>query len=202
MSIRELPSHLPLRKSSNTTPQVTSVGATQIKLGASTADPEEAVDPNNIYAFSSGGGFSNVFAQPDYQASAVNGFLNGGVLPPSYTYNATGRAFPDVSANGWNISTYTDGEFLLNAGTSASAPIFAAIINRINEERIAAGKGPVGFLNPTMYANPDAFNDIVEGYNLGCNAAVGFNATPGWDPVTGLGTPNYPKLLDVFMALP
>lgn len=100
------------------------------------------------------------------------------------------------------LSTYVDGEFFLNAGTSASAPIFSSIINRINEERIAAGKGPVGFLNPTMYANPDAFNDITTGYNLGCNAAVGFNATPGWDPVTGLGTPNYPKLLDVFMALP
>lgn len=83
--------------------QVTSVGATQIKLGNTVDDPEEAVDPDNIYAFSSGGGFSNVFPIPDYQAEAVSTFLNGGVLPPAYTYNASGRAFPDVSANGWNI---------------------------------------------------------------------------------------------------
>ena len=72
----------------------------------------------------------------------------------------------------------------------------------VNEQRIAAGKGPVGFLNPTLYANPDIFNDITEGYNLGCNAAVGFNATTGWDPVTGLGTPNFDKLVSLFLGLP
>ena len=45
-------------------------------------------------------------------------------------------------------------------GTSASAPIFASVINLINERRIAAGKGPVGFLNPVLYRHPEAFTDV------------------------------------------
>ena len=58
---------------------------------------------------------------------------------------------------------HNGGNFTLSGGTSASTPIFAAVINRINEERINAGKGPIGFLNPSMYANPAMFNDIVNG---------------------------------------
>ena len=165
-------------------------------------DPEEAVEPFNQFFFSSGGGFSNVFARPSYQASAVSAFLQTGNLPPAQNFNSTGRAFPDVAANGWNITVFVGGREGLEAGTSASAPIFASIVNRLNGERISAGKKPVGFLNPTFYKNPGAFNDITTGFNLGCNLKPAFNATAGWDPVTGLGTPNYAKLLAVFMALP
>lgn len=86
-------------------------------------------------------------------------------------------------------------------GTSASSPVFAAIITRINEERIAVGKGPVGFVNPTLYAHPEMFHDITTGTNPGCNTN-GFSAAKGWDPLTGLGTPVYPAMLKVFMALP
>ena len=94
-------------------------------------------------------------------------------------------------------------------------------INRINEERIAAGKSVLGFLNPAMYANPGMFNDITNGTNPDCKSTlglhnlilvvkadgylgntVGFSAVEGWDPVTGLGTPNYPKMLKYFMSLP
>jgi tripeptidyl-peptidase I len=56
----------------------------------------------------------------------------------------------------------------------------------INEKRIAAGKGPVGFINPVLYENPGALNDITTGKNPGCGTN-GFSAVPGWDPVTGLG---------------
>jgi hypothetical protein len=48
----------------------------------------------------------------------------------------------------------------------------------------------VGFLNPILYANPEIFNDITDGNNLVCNGAPAFYCTKGWDPVTGLGTPN------------
>jgi hypothetical protein len=51
----------------------------------------------------------------------------------------------------------------MEGGTSASTPIFGAVINRINEERTNAGKGPIGFLNPTLYANPSMLNDITNG---------------------------------------
>ncbi|KAK7965840.1 uncharacterized protein PG986_000117 [Apiospora aurea] len=86
-------------------------------------------------------------------------------------------------------------------GTSASTPTFGAVITQINERRLALGKGPVGFLNPVLYAHPDVMNDITRGANPGCGTA-GFAATPGWDPVTGLGTPNFPKMLDMFLWLP
>lgn len=120
---------------------------------------------------------------------------NGGI------YNVGGRGYPDISAVGDNGVIINNGLPTLIGGTSASASVFAAILNRINEERLAAGKKTVGFVNPTLYANPSVFHDITVGSNPGCNTQ-GFAVTQGWDPVTGLGTPNYPALLRVFMALP
>jgi tripeptidyl-peptidase-1 len=54
------------------------------------------------------------------------------------------------------------------------------------------------------YANPSALNDVTAGVQAGCTAqgVSGFPALAGWDAVTGLGSPNFPKLLDVVMALP
>jgi tripeptidyl-peptidase-1 len=52
-----------------------------------------------------------------------------------------------------------------------------------------------------LYAHPEAFNDITVGGNPGCGSD-GFKAQPGWDPVTGLGSPKYDKLVEVFLSLP
>ena len=182
------------------------VGGTTL-LGANVSSGERAVSvpgsgPANAYY--SGGGFSNVFPLPSYQASAVGHFLAN--YAPNYgpnVYNQSGnaRGFPDVAAIGLNVATVFNGTTYGVGGTSASAPIFAGIVTLLNEARIAAGKGPIGFLNPTLYAHPEAFNDVTIGNNPGCLTG-GFNATPGWDPVTGLGTPNFGKLKDVFLALP
>nr|POF15306.1 aorsin [Quercus suber] len=116
-------------------------------------------------------------------------------------YNRNGRGIPDVAANGDNIATYVGGDFGLSGGTSASSPIFAALVTRINEERIRIGKGRVGFVNPVLYQHPYVLNDIVNGTNPGCGTD-GFSCAPGWDPVTGLGTPNYPRMLKLFLSLP
>lgn len=179
--------------------------------------------------YSSGGGFSNIYPVPDYQQAAVNAyFANHAPAYPSYSslasdnvtdpyrlldiasltggngtgvYNRGGRGVPDVAANGDNIAVVSTGSFKLVAGTSASAPIFAALLNRINEERLAVGKGPVGFVNPVLYDHPEVLNDVMNGTNPGCGTD-GFSAVKGWDPVTGLGTPNYPKMLDLFLSLP
>ncbi|KAI1748924.1 peptidase S8/S53 domain-containing protein [Xylaria castorea] len=187
-------------------PYITSVGATTL-IGNDTDSGERAVSvpstgPANAYY--SGGGFSNIFPVPSYQASAVQKFMKK--YAPKYgpnVYNDTGKArgFPDVAAIGLSVATVWNGSTYGVGGTSASAPIFAGIVNLLNEERIAIGKGPIGFLNPTLYAHPQAFNDITIGNNPGCGTG-GFNATPGWDPVTGLGTPNYDKLLPIFLRLP
>ncbi|CAL1707451.1 unnamed protein product [Somion occarium] len=156
-------------------------------VGATTSVPETSA------SFSSGG-FSNVFAQPSYQSSAVSAYLTRLGNTNAGKFTPTGRAFPDVAAVGDNVEIVFQGQAGLVAGTSCSSPIFASIISLINDRLIAAGKSPLGFLNPFLYANPGAFNDITTGSNPGCNTN-GFPATTGWDPVTGLGTPNFPSLL-------
>ncbi|KAI8633240.1 putative protease S8 tripeptidyl peptidase I [Xylariaceae sp. FL1651] len=214
----------------NSCPWITNVGATKVYPGHTVFEPESAVyDPAGFpYSvnYSSGGGFSNVFGVPKYQKEAVATFFKDHNPPyPYYSalapnalnpvlpnitalagdtggiYNRIGRGIPDVAANGDNIAVYVNGEFQTSGGTSASTPIFASILNRINEERIAVGKGPVGFVNPVLYANPGVLNDITNGSNPGCGT-IGFSAVKGWDPVTGLGTPNYPKMLELFLSLP
>ncbi|PYH40453.1 uncharacterized protein BP01DRAFT_409938 [Aspergillus saccharolyticus JOP 1030-1] len=97
---------------------------------------------------------------------------------------------------------YKAGQYILEGGTSASRyPDIASVINRIIEKRIAAGKGAVGFLNPVLYRHADVLNDITNKTNPGCGTD-GFATAAGWDPVTGLGTPNFPKLLNLFLSLP
>lgn len=64
-------------------------------------------------------------------------------------------------------------------GTSASSPFVGGIIQQINGERLTAGKSTVGFLNPTLYQNPDVLNDITTGDNPGCGTD-GFSAVEGW----------------------
>lgn len=152
----------------------------------------------------SGGGFSNRFPLPSYQSSAVAAYFK--THKPSYgsrEYNNSQkvRGYPDVAANGVNYVTVIGGVFEYNYGTSFSTPTFASIMTLINTKRLDAGKSVVGFINPVLYANPGVLNDIKEGGNRGCGTS-GFRAVTGWDPVTGLGTPNYPKMLSLWLSLP
>ena len=181
------------------------VGGTFLK-SRNISDGEVAValpyEPNPKLDYYSGGGFSNVFGQPAYQADAVSHYLTA--YPPPYSadiYNSSGRGYPDISAIGLNVSVVLLDDVYVAGGTSASTPIIASIVTLLNEARIAAGKGPIGFLNPTLYAHPEAFNDIIDGGNPGCGTD-GFQCQPGWDPVTGLGTPIYPTLEEIFLNLP
>ena len=124
-----------------------------------------------------GGGVSNVFPLPTWQ----EGF---GV--PSPTVQAGGRGVPDVSGDadpntGYNI--LVDGESAVIGGTSAVAPLWAGLVARINQQM---GKS-IGFLNPLIYAQAveaSGFHDITEGNN------GAFSAAQGWDPCTGLGSPD------------
>lgn len=139
---------------------MTSVGAT----GISSSGTETAA------SFTSGG-FSNYFGTPSYQASAVKSYLSS--LGETYTgqYNTSGRAYPDVAAIGVDVDIILDNGVDTLEGTSCASPIFASVIALINDKLIAAGKSPLGFLNPFLYANPGAFNDITSGkckYLLTC----------------------------------
>ncbi|KAF7346770.1 Subtilisin-like protein [Mycena sanguinolenta] len=196
-------------------PFITAVGATSVAPGASVNISTSTglffiliiakcrqVKLKNPPLFSlPEGGFSNNFARPDWQQGAVQNYLDN--FAPKYAssiFNRSGRAYPDVAANGWPLVIAQGGEFTLSGGTSASAPIFASVVAAINDARIAAGKSPVGFINPALYSPAllGTFNDVTVGSNPGCQTQ-GFPAAPGWDPVSGLGTPNFEEMKAAFL---
>ncbi|KAF8258987.1 subtilisin-like protein [Lactarius quietus] len=165
-------------------PYVTTVGGTTSK------DPE-------IAASLSGGGFSNYFPRPDYQDKAMEKFMKN--LGGQYNgfYNAEGRGYPDISAQALDFITISQQQLMLRSGTSCATPTVGAIISLLNDYRLSQGKRPLGFLNPWLYGGGLAgLNDITSGSNPGCGTN-GFPAIVGWDPVTGLGTPDFEKLLRI-----
>jgi tripeptidyl-peptidase-1 len=110
-------------------------------------------------------------------------------------FNVAGRGIPDVSANGAFFDSYLRGKLKPGYGTSLSTPVWGSIMTlvrklsdagkeianfvlKINEARLAAGKGPVGFINPVLYQHPEVFNDIKNGSNPGCHSE-GFHAVDG-----------------------
>ncbi|KAK2772829.1 hypothetical protein FQN53_004434 [Emmonsiellopsis sp. PD_33] len=171
-------------------PYVTSVGATRL-VGS------EIVGFDGRGDFSSGGGFSEIFSRPQYQAHAVNAYLRTLGNEHEGLFNRNGRAYPDIAAMGYHFSVFWNGQAHLQDGTSASAPTVAAIIALVNDALIADGRAPLGFLNPWIYSEAqDAFTDVTWGTNRGCNS-TGFSAAKGWDPATGLGTPWFPRLKEL-----
>ncbi|KAE8372275.1 peptidase S8/S53 domain-containing protein [Aspergillus bertholletiae] len=178
-------------------PWVTSVGATF------KTTPEQAT-------YFSSGGFSDYWDRPAWQEKAVGNYLE--TLGDQFEglFNPDGRAFPDVAAQGMNFAVYDKGTLGEFSGTSASAPAFSAIIALLNDVRLREGKGPLGFLNPWLYKSGfHGLQDITVGGSIGCTGRSRFggkpdggpvvpfaswNATQGWDPVTGLGTPDFAVL--------
>jgi len=206
-------------------PYVTTVGATEINplsqtlkntctacseaeglygIGCVAGGTQDAVS-YEVSQFASGGGFSNFAKMPAYQEHVVKGYLASGTpLPPASYFNATGRGYPDVSAMGNNYLIQLQGDVSPVGGTSCAAPAFAGIVTLLNTHRLSNGGKTLGFLNPLLYQmhaeQADTFTDVVKGDNKctesGCfSSCKGYEATKGWDPVTGLGTPKFAAML-------
>jgi kumamolisin len=148
---------------------------------------------------STGGGISDHFPIPNWQANSPARVPQ--TINPSHF---AGRGVPDVAAVADARSGYwmlLDGEKIINGGTSASAPLWAALIARINQKlKDLPGSGSVGYFNPLLYkqlGQTAAFNDITDGTNdaLG-NLNGAYTAGPGWDACTGWGSPNGVNLLN------
>ena len=173
-------------------PYITAVGGTDFAT-KSTVGPEKAWSDG-------GGGFSDHFAIPAYQAAAVAAYKTTAAasLPDASYWNNTGRGYPDVAALGGQGNPYcvsVSKSLQGVAGTSAACPVVAGVFARLNEERLAKGGKPLGFLNPWIYQNAAGFNDVTLGSNPGVQTKVGgFPAVIGWDAATGVGTPNFEKL--------
>ncbi|KAI0284759.1 subtilisin-like protein [Russula brevipes] len=162
-------------------PFVTTVG------GTTGVNPEVAVD-------FSGGGFSNYFPRPPYQQTAVFEYLRRIGNKYAGLFNRVGRAYPDISAQALNFPVVVNGTVEYIEGTSCSSPTAAGVVALLNDCPATPLRPPLGFLNPLIYSSASkGFNDITSGSNPGCGTQ-GFSAIDGWDPVTGLGTPDFLKL--------
>merc|ERR1712113_821379 len=129
-----------------------------------------------------------------------------GSLPADRRFNRSGRAYPDVAALGGEKNPYCVAKSVLfvevmegGAGKSASCPVFAALVARLNSARKAKGMPPMGFMNPWIYKHPKVFHDVTKGQNSGIGGD-GFTAMQGWDPATGLGSPNFAAMLQAALA--
>jgi len=166
-------------------PWVTSVGGTNLNLTSTASILAETAWSG------SGGGFTNLFTMPSYQK----------LLPAQVQQQFDNhRGVPDVSIDDdplTGLAVYVDGQWQL-AGGNTNVPIWTAL-GAIADQ--VAGH-PLGFINPALYKLGTSntyhqdFHDITEGSNNNQQANVkGYSAAPGWDPVTGLGTPNAQNLI-------
>jgi kumamolisin len=164
------------------------------------ADLSPSAGPNGSFG-ATGGGVSEAFMPPPTWQANAN-------VPPSVNTGQRGRGVPDVAgdgdgATGYNVMMTIQGQRQTFAvgGTSAVAPLWAGLIALINQSQ----ERRVGFINPALYNLPVAshvFHDITQGNNRVGDANVGYDAKPGWDPCTGLGTPDGSRLLASLNALP
>ena len=197
-------------------PYVTAVGATMnFQPEVAVYRPPRVVNGTVRDLYAGGSGFSEYFSRPSYQDKVVPAYLKSiGKLydglydkstlphpPPSSRYltnvRTEGRAYPDLSAQGLYFAYFWNGTEGVISGTSASSPLTAGIFTLVNDALLAAGKAPLGFLNPWLYKKGyKGLTDITNGTSHGCNVD-GFPSAKGWDPVTGFGTPIFPKLVEL-----
>jgi kumamolisin len=162
-------------------PYVIGCGGTKLELSGGAISSEVVWNELASGEGATGGGISETFAIPTYQQSA-----NVPAAPNGFA----GRGVPDVAGDADPTTGYSvvvDGSATVIGGTSAVAPLWSGLLARINQ---SLGKS-VGYLNPLLYGASAAatLHEITSGSN------GGYNAGPGWNPCTGLGTPDGAALL-------
>lgn len=169
-------------------PWVLACGGTRLSASSGMRQ-SEVVWNDGTNGGATGGGVSSHFSKPKYQASVQ-------VPKPSGTVNKSGRGVPDVAGVADPETGYAvivDGQEGVVGGTSAVAPLWAALVARCNQ---ALGRN-LGWLHPHLYgsiAEHSGLHDITSGNN------GAFKAARGWDPCTGLGTPDGTVILSVLKA--
>jgi kumamolisin len=167
-------------------PHALACGGTRVQAAGGSITAETVW--NEATGGATGGGVSQVFDLPDWQqAAGVPTSVNGD--------GRVGRGVPDVAGDADPTTGYqvrVDGREVTVGGTSAVAPLWAALVALLNQQRGT----PLGQLNPGLYAAPAdrAFRDITVGSNA-VPGTPGYSAGPGWDACTGLGSPDGQALL-------
>jgi kumamolisin len=179
----------------SSSPYVLSVGGTTIPVKGGDGPDIAWKEGDGLRADnggSGGGGVSAVFPRPAWQEAIGIAPVNPGAI--------AGRCIPDIAANAdWNASPYllvVDGQSQPNGGTSAASPLLASLLTRINASRVAAGRARVGYVTPTLYQSVGGSTigavgcrDVTQGRN-DTDKVGGFSAGPGYDAVSGWGTPD------------
>ena len=165
-------------------PEMTNVGGTTVSTDGTGGWQAEQAWFDAPLSQGSAGGVSALFERPPWQEALTVGRGDGRRLTPDIA--AVADPFTGVKI-------VFGQQILVGGGTSLAAPVWAGITAVINQYLAERGSQPVGDLNPLLYrlaegARLPAFHDVV----LGGNAV--YNATPGYDLVTGLGTPNVDNL--------
>jgi kumamolisin len=156
-------------------PHVLACGGTTLRGSGTTISSEVVWNELASGEGATGGGVSNLFPLPTWQASSK---------VPAPTTPGGGRGVPDVAGDADPATGYevrVDGETMVIGGTSAVAPLWAGLIALANQKNGVAA----GFANPTLYGvgAAKAFRDITQGNN------GAFAAGPGWDACSGQGSP-------------
>jgi subtilase family serine protease len=167
-------------------PYITQVGGTELITAArGGAWSAETAWPQ------SGGGYDSSTPIPSWQQLR-------GVINSSNLGSTTLRNSPDVAAEAnFDNPTVVNGSFVTGyGGTSFATPRWAGFLALVNQQSVANGKGTVGFINPALYnlgissSYSGVFHDITSGSNPPtAGDGSGFNAVPGYDLVTGWGSP-------------
>ena len=202
-------------------PHVLAVGGTALEATTANggAPSEIACSAANGNVITTGGGYSPFELRPAYQASVVGAYDNARVTNATLRrIVSTQRAVPDVAAMATSLYVVIAGTGNVMFGTSAACPLFAAIVALLNDARLARGFAPLRATHEFLYeahANLTGaggfggvpFVDPRRGDN--CAGEMGgwtgnyptfrqcFSAAPGWDAVTGLGSPRFPVLRSV-----
>jgi kumamolisin len=153
----------------------------------------------------SGGGFIPGIPIPAYQQPMTN-------IMTAVGGSTVWRNFPDVAMPADNILVFitdTNGvQWAQNmSGTSCAAPLWAGFTALVNQQAEALKQGPVGFLNPAIYAigqgpnYSNCFHDITVGNNTWSNSPTLYYAYPGYDLCTGWGSPNGTNLINMLTSL-
>jgi kumamolisin len=173
-------------------PYVLGCGGTRITLDPARVAIVDEVVWNDNGERGTGGGISEEYVVPAFQTGAH--------LPGSLNDGKPGRGVPDVAAaaapkNGYRI--FVNGDALVASGTSAVAPLWGAFIALLN-----AGRGKaLGFVNDRFYQAPNLLRPITSGDNKDAVSGLGYDAGPGWNACTGLGSPNGAAIIAALTAV-
>ncbi len=190
----------------SSSPYALCVGGTALQRGAAGHVETAWKDGDGLRSDgggSTGGGVSTVFARPDWQNAVDIASVNPGAI--------AGRCVPDVAANAAGSTGYymvANGSPQVSGGTSAAAPLWAGLLARLNAGLAASQR--INYLTPLLYSpvgengqplGAAGCNDITDGDNITA-AAGGYRASPGYDAVTGWGSPNGAALLEALGGAP